>query len=246
MSPLAQQIGRITGVTVTALLLVSAAVAGYMMTPRQRPCVSLDYIITDADERLYITEGELNRLLLSKELYPVGRALPVGALHRIERAVTDHPMVRHAECYCTPRQQMRIRLSQRVPVLRVETPVEEYFIDADRRVMPFRETVRDTVLTVRGYVSPVEAAGELTTFALWLADNPYWQRRVHHVYVQSHYRIYLYMRGGQPRVLLGTISGYERKLAKLRKFFDNSPEEILRKPYQEWDIRFRGQVIGRL
>ena len=40
-------------------------------------------------------------------------------------------------------------------------------------------------------------------------------------------------------------SPFERKLKKLRTFYENSPEEIKAKSYTELDIRFKGQVIGR-
>ena len=54
------------------------------------------------------------------------------------------------------------------------------------------------------------------------------------------------MRGeNQPRVVMGAMHGYERKLKKLRTFYRNSPEEVKAKNYTELDLRFRGQVIGR-
>ena len=54
------------------------------------------------------------------------------------------------------------------------------------------------------------------------------------------------MRGeNQPRAVLGNMSRYEQKLAKLRTFLEKSPEEVQAKQYAELDLRFRGQVIGR-
>ena len=110
------------------------------------------YTVVDSDERSYVTERELTQLLKAADLFPVGRTLDVGSLHRIESAVRKHPMVRTAECYLTPRNEVRIRLTQRVPLLRVQTPVETYLIDTDRRVMEARACVKDKVPVVTGNI----------------------------------------------------------------------------------------------
>ena len=58
--------------------------------------------------------------------------------------------------------------------------------------------------------------------------------------------IYLYIRGEKAtRVVMGNLRNYESKLAKLRTFLENSEEATRDKEYYEYDVRFRGQVIGR-
>ena len=91
----------------TALLLVGAVISGFRMTPTDAPCVSMRYLIEDKAERMYLTESELNMLLYAEDVYPLGRKLNLVSLHRIERAIKAHPMVRTAECYLTPRNEVR-------------------------------------------------------------------------------------------------------------------------------------------
>lgn len=246
MSTTAQIIWKTTGIAITAGLLIAAVISGVRMTPSEEACSSLRYIIKDSDERMYLTEAELSRLLQSEQLYPVGRHPDRGMLHRIERTIVSHPMVRTAECYMTPRNEMRIRITQRVPLLRVQTPGDTYLIDTDRRVMPVRAAVTDSVLIARGAVGVQIASKQLADFAEWLENEPYWSSHVDHLYVQNPHKIYLCLRGAnKPRVLIGPMRGYERKLKKLRVFIENGAEAIKDKQYQELDIRFRGQVIGR-
>ena len=140
---------------------------------------------------------------------------------------------------------MRVRLTQRVPLLRVMTASDTYLIDEDRQVMPAMAVVKDSVLVVRGAVGVQIASGALGDFAEWLQTNKYWRERVRYVYVQSPQMVYLYLRGGLPRVVLGNMQGYERKLAKLRTFLDEGTEAMAGKKYTELDVRFRGQVVGR-
>lgn len=228
-------------------LMVAATMWGYQSRPTDVPCTALEYIISDSEDRLYLSETELTALLQQEDIYPVGRKLNIVSLQRIENAIKRHPMVRTAECYLTPRQVVRIKLTQRVPVLHVQTALENYFIDSDRKVMPARNAIRDKVLIVTGTVGVQTAAGVMTDFALWLDDEDYWQERIHHVELKSPQMVYVYYRdnGRIDKAVLGSMRHYDRKLRKFRTFLQNRSPDIQEKNYTEYDLRFKGQVIGR-
>lgn len=246
MSHSASIVWKCIAIGIMFSLLLAAIVWGYRMRPGHRPCVSLEYIIEDENERMYLSRKELNTLLLAHDIYPVGKAMDSLPLYRIEQTIQKHPMVRTAECYLTQDDKMKIRLTQRVPLLRVQTLNETYFIDTDRRVMQARSTVKDQVPVVTGVVAVRMASQQLADFARWIQQNQYWRERIRYVRVQSPQMMYVYLRGeNQPRVVLGEISNYASKLNKLRLFIENSPKDIHRENYTELDVRFRGQVIGR-
>lgn len=246
MSNTARIIWSSIGVTLVAAMLITAVILGVRMKPSDVPCRSLTYLIEDRDARMYLTENELNQLLQTEKIYPVGRTIDQGLLFRIEKTILHHPMVRTADCYVTPRSEVRVRLTQRIPLLMVAIPGDAYFVDTDRRAMPIRASVRDTVMVATGAVGPQLASHQLADFAEWLQDNKYWHSRIRHVHVKTPQMIYLYLKGeNQPRVVLGSMHRYEQKLAKLRTFLDNSAEAIKDKHYTEYDVRFKGQVIGR-
>ena len=200
----------------------------------------------DADERMYLTEGELNALLRAEGIYPVGQMMNTVSLHRIERSIGHHPMVRTAECYITPRNEVWVQLTQRVPLLRIQTPHEHYIIDTDRRVMQARAAVKDSVPVVVGNISPGMATSSLSDFAEWLQSNRYWRKHIHHLYVQNPYMIYVYLCGEEkPRVVMGSMRDYEHKFAKLRAFIEDGADETSGQQYRELDLRFKGQVVAR-
>ena len=233
-------------------LLIAAVVSGYKNRPAEQECRSLRYMIEDREERLYLTEIELTQLLRAKDLYPVNRVVAPTTLHQIEKTIAQHPMVRTAQCYITPRGEMRIRITQRVPLLRVQTPIEVYYIDTDRRMMPSRESIKDRVPVVTGNVGVTQASNSLADFALWLQKNDYWRPRIHHLQVQNPQMVYIYLHLNNDseavtfhRVVLGPMRGYEAKLNKLRVFMEDGKEALKDKHYRELDLRFRGQIVGR-
>lgn len=229
-----------------AALLIGAGIAGYKLTPSDTLCVAIEYWLEDLDERAYVTENELDAVLKANNIYPVGKALNLVSLHRIENTLRHHPMVRTAECYLTVDHKVVVELTQRVPVLRVKTPLETYLIDTDRKVMEARPVVKDKVLVVTGNVGPQMACTQLADFAEWLQNDAYWSARIHHLQVLSPRMVHLYLNGeNQPRIVLGTMDRYEQKLNKLRTFLENGQQATQDKHYDELDIRFKGQVIGR-
>ena len=233
------------GVAVVAAMLVAALIWGKQETPNTAVCRSIEYTIADEDERQYVSPRELNIVLDQAGQYPVGKAMNTISLQAIERTIRAHSMVRTVECYLTPRHEVRVRLTQRVPLLRVVTASDTYLIDEDRKVMPAKAVVKDSVLIVRGNIGAQLASGAIADFTEWLQDNRYWREQVRYVYVQSPQMVYLYLRGGQPRVVMGNMNEYKRKLVKLRTFFEEGTEALQDKHYTELDVRFRGQVIGR-
>lgn len=243
-------IGASVGVILMATVMVLAVVWGYRSRPTEQPCAALVYVIEDRNERMYLTENELTAMLRAQDIYPVGRQMNRVSLHRIERCIAQHPMVRTAECYMTVTNEVKIRITQRIPLVRVQAPTDMYFIDTDRRVMPVRNAIRDEVLVVTGTIGAQTAAGVMADFANWLKKEAYWRERIHHLYVASPNLVYVYLRDGNggvrpTRLVLGSMRGYERKLNKMRVFYLNIPQEIKDKNYTEYDLRFRGQVIGR-
>ena len=128
------------GISVVAAIVVAALIWGVRETPNTVKCESIRYTIEDLDERQYVTERELNGLLEKEGQYPVGKALRNISLQGIERTIRAHDLVRTTECYLTPRKEVRVRLTQRVPLLRVMTASDTYLIDEDSDAVRLRDS----------------------------------------------------------------------------------------------------------
>lgn len=238
----------------TSLILRTALVAGLLILlgvsagigrsqQRDEKCQRLVCRIVDADERAYVDEAELVALLKRHNAYPVGEYLHRVNLQQMENLVREHPMVRTAECYTSEDGSVRLRITQRVPLLKVVTANEAYFVDTDRKRMPVREEVRDTVLCVTGKVGEQTATGHIADFAEWLQDNVYWQPRIATLEVQDPRHVRLHQRRKGETILLGELDGYERKLQNAKRFYLQT--QCIDKPhYTALDLRFRSQVVG--
>lgn len=230
-----------------AILLIVAIVWGKKRTPKTVECASIEYQILDGKKRQYVDSCELNLLLEKEHLYPVGKPIGKVSLHRMEQLIKAHPMVRTAECFLTPQNKLIVQLTQRVPLLLVETEKETYYIDTQRNKMEARMTIKDKVLKVQGQVTEEMASTDLADMAVWLKSNAYWQNQLGHIEMQDSTTMYVCLSDTtQPRVLMGEIDGYASKLEKLRVYLEKGGEATKDKHYTELDLRFKGQVIGRI
>ena len=240
------RVGRIIGLTLLMAIAVTALILALTLPAKKADpllCQTCHIVIEDEQERQYLTETELMQLLQNKHLYPVGKCVDSLSLHAIEELVLEHPMVRTSQCYITPQGQLYVCLSQRVPLLKVITGQNTYFVDTDRLYMPSRSSITTKVLSVTGQPTEAMTCGPLAEMALWLQRNSFWSERIKQIYVRDENYISLIQNDG-PRLILGKTDDYRRKMSKLQTFYEQYPAPQDSIPYSALDARFLGQVVG--
>ena len=231
-------------VVVGLVALLAVAVGTSRGKDREERCKELVCKIADEDERSYVSEQELFTLLKQHNAYPVGEYLHRINLQHMENIIRQHPMVRTAECYTAEDGTARIRVTQRVPLLKVVTADEAYYIDTDRRKMPLRASIHDTVLIAMGKVGFEMASTVLADFAEWVQEDDYWRARIEAIDVRLPKQVCIKQTGKQEDLMIGDLMGYAGKLEKAEVFYRRTAS--MEKPrYRTLDLRYRGQVVAR-
>ena len=241
-----QSVWRIIGLTVFLSLLVGGVIAGLVWTQhRAEPvvCRQCTIVIEDEQERQYVSTDELVRLLQAKHLSPEGKNMTELSLQQIEEQMRAHPMVRTAQCVLTPQGTLFITVTQRVPIVHVQTDADRYYVDADRTRMPERETVNTSVMKVTGTLTESDACGPVADMVLWITNSAYWHDKIASVYVSEAKNITLTRHEGT-RLLIGTHERYKNKLNKLQAFYQHYPSLTDSVSYRALDARYAGQVVG--
>ena len=230
-------------VVVGLVALLALAVGTSRGKDREERCKELVCKIVDKDERLYVSEQELFTLLKQHNAYPVGEYLHRINLQHMENIIRQHPMVRTAECYTAEDGTARIRVTQRVPLLKVVTADEAYYIDTDRRKMPLRSSIHDTVPVAMGKVGFEMASTVLADFAEWVQEDDYWRAHIEAIDVRLPKQVCIKQTGKQEDLMIGDLMGYAGKLEKAEVFYRRTAS--MEKPrYRTLDLRYRGQVVA--
>jgi len=111
--------------------------------------------------------------------------------------------------------------------------------------MPIRESVTTPVLLAEGNIGERMACNELADLAVWLQESDYWRGRIRNIHVTGPKYVYLVQEPDGTKLILGEVGGYVRKMRKLQKLYENVFDQIGWQTYDEIDLRFNGQVVGR-
>ena len=234
--------------TVVTTVCCAAVLAGGIWCSRQVDaslCTQVDIVVEDSLSRQYVDAMELEGYLKARGCYALTKAMSEVDCHMIEQALLKHEMIRTASCYKTPFGAVRIRVTQRVPVLCVKTAEGNYLVDADRRVMPYRSGMKLDVPVFTGAISKCAATEEYYDFVLWLQDNSYWGERIRDVYVRNPKLVVLSQKDYSAKIVLGKLDGYEEKLARLRSLYKKGFDVLGYPECRELDLRYAGQVVRR-
>ena len=241
---------KVTKVLLTVVTTVCcvAVLVGGIWCSRQADmslCTQVDIVVEDSVSRQYVDAMELEGYLKARGCYALTKAMSEVDCHMIELLLLKHEMIRTASCYKTPFGAVRIRVTQRVPVLCVKTAEGNYLVDADRRVMPYRSGMKLDVPVFTGAISKCAATEEYYDFVLWLQDNSYWGERIRDVYVRNPKLVVLSQKDYSAKIVLGKLDGYEDKLARLRSLYKKGFDVLGYPECRELDLRYAGQVVRR-
>ena len=194
----------------------------------------------------FLNVNEIQSGLRKQNLYPVGMPMRRISTQAIEDGMLANDMVRSARCYKRGDTIVELYVEQRMPILRVLSDGETYYVDADRKRMPVCSGVRTNVIWVRGHIGEQMAKEEIADFVVWLNDNSYWQPRIRRIEIREGKQAVLRQSEGEPVILLGRVTDYEQKLHKVRVFIEEMSAGGGAVPaYRELDARFDGQIVGR-
>ena len=234
--------------TIAVVISWGAVVVGGAWCSAQHddsPCSELRIVVEDSLKRQFVETDELEGFLKRSDHYPLSKAMALIDCHAIEGYMMNHEMVRSAACYKSPFGCVYVCVTQREPVLKVVGNDGCYYVDSDRRVMPLRKQIEADVPVFRGAISKRAASEEYFDFVQWLNSNHYWGERIQDIYVYNTRYLVLSQKDLHAKIVLGDLSGYADKLAKLQKLYTQGFEKIGYPEYREYDLRFAGQVVGR-
>jgi cell division protein FtsQ len=98
---------------------------------------------------------------------------------------------------------------------------------------------------ITGAINQRAAAEEYYDFVQWLKGDSYWGERIKNIHVRNPKYVVLSQKEYATNIVLGSLDGYEAKLARLRSLYKKGFDVIGYPECRELDLRFTGQVVRR-
>lgn len=204
---------------------------------------SVQIEIEGLEEYHFITQEEIEELIYSE--YPFLDSLYCKEINKslLEESLDNHPSIHKAEVYSTLTGILRINISQKRPVFRVQHSDRAYYVDASGGVMPLSPHYSAEVPLVTGHLTP-QSESMIYDFLTGLEDDEYYQNFFHGIDVAEDGTWTLYPRLAEHHVLLGEPKDLENKLSRLQTFYERTWDTPLIKEFKSLNLSFDDQVVG--
>ena len=213
----------------------------------EEKCADVILVVEDNPNARFIDKKGVEALLKEGNLYPKGEKMVDIDTRQIEDIISQNPFIENVECYKTPDCKLSLHVVQRTPVMFIMPDNgDSYFIDAKGSVIPAANyPVNMPVAT--GNISKEYAAKQLADFACFLRGDKFWNQQVEQVNVivdRNNKRVVeIVPRVGNHIVYLGAIKGYQKKLKRLRTFYEKAMKEVGWNKYKRINLEFDNQII---
>ena len=162
----------------------------------------------------------------------------------LERELAKHPLIDEVECYKTPSGKLCVEVSQRIPILRVMSANgENYYLDNKGTVMPPDAKCVAHLAIVTGRVEKSFAMRDLYKFGVFLQNNKFWEAQIEQIHVLSDKDVELVPRVGDHIIYLGKLDGFERKLERMKAFYERGLNQVGWNKYSRISVEFSNQII---
>lgn len=206
-------------------------------------CEGMEIVLRDSLEKHFVTDGDLVYLLKQAKLYPVKTPMNEINTEEIEEKLLSNNMISKVEAYKTPSRLIKLEIEQKMPILRVNSPTGNYYVDNLGSMMPLSRHYVAHVLVASGQIDEKLALGDLYRFALFLEEDDFWNDWIGQIYVDSDNNVELIPRVGNHKVVLGTFDDYQTKLENLRLFYEQAIPKVGWEKYSEINLKYKNQIV---
>ncbi len=223
-------------------LYIILALTCFTVHPDDASCNGVDVVIEDGGYGI-LTVNDIESLLRKKNLLPSGKMMNKISCSEIENAIKVSSLIEDCQCFKTHSDMVGIKVVCKIPIMQVfDKDGREFYIDKHGSIINGVPTAL-YLPVASGDIERDMSNKELLELALFLHDNRFWREQIEQIYFNSAREILLVPRVGNHIVELGKIDDIEKKLDKLKEFYDRGLNKIGWNKYSKLNIEFDNKVI---
>lgn len=237
---------KILSIVAAILLLGYLLFAVFVTNDRKQDlsCHQLLVVIKDSMERDFLNEKDIIAILKNAEIYPVNLPLIQINTEAIKQQLLTNELIATANVYKTPSGNIKIEITQKMPILRVFSGETSYYVDELGSVMPADFRYATYLPVANGSIEKSLATADLYEFALFLHKHDFWDNQIEQIYVHPNNEVELIPRVGNHRIILGDFEDFKEKMNKLQLFYEQAVPKLGWDKYEIINLRYKNQIVG--
>ncbi len=190
----------------------------------------------------FLTPADIRRILTEQQLNPVGKKLADVNLRNMEERLEAQELIDNAEAYKTLGGNVKLSIKERVPVMRVMTNGQDYYVDRDGKALRNTGYVFNLVVAT-GSISQTYASRVLAPIGRIIMADDFWRNQIEQIHVLPDSTIEMVPRVGEHIIYIGRPIGVTKKLERLRKFYRYGLSQAGWNKYKRISVEFNNQIV---
>ena len=191
----------------------------------------------------FLTPDEVRRILTTNGQNPTGHTMESVNLRTMEERLQAQELIDHAECYKTQEGTVNIRVTERVPVVRVMAQNgDDYYVDKDGQIMQ-NTGYSCNLVVATGSISRPYACQHLASVGRTLIEDDFWRDQIVQLNVLPDSTLEMVPRVGGHIIYIGKPVDIDRKLDRLRKFYAYGLTQAGWNKYSRISVEYANQIV---
>lgn len=193
------------------------------------------------ENRLFITEAAVSKLLIQNQHTVTGQPKDIIDLNELEIALNSNPMIKKAEVFMSVNGELSAEIEQKRPIARVHTNAS-YYIDDEGSYMPLSSNYAARVPLVTGNIKKNNLE-MVFRFAKAVDEDAFLKKHVIEIRQNDDNTIDFKIRKSNFTVHLGTLKQLEKKINNFKAFYQKAFKDNILDNYKLVNLKFDKQVI---
>lgn len=223
-------------------------------------CNGVKITLLDSLQNRFVTQTEVLEILDGFMGENKGKRVDEIDLNIAEMLLNQRSAIKESQVSITRAGQLRIDITQRKPVLRIQTQNGGFYVDESQYIFPLVPSFTSYVPIVSGNIpfaidenyrgmANNDTGGwmkQIMELGNFISLDPFWNAQIEQIYVDRNGDIILSPRVGDHKIIFGDLKDIEVKFNKLYTFYKNIAPEKGWEKYSTINLKYRDQIVCKI
>ena len=216
-------------------------VLSFTNSKHQKQLVSLYEINIEFAEERFVNHELVIDFMLENGISFDSVSLNQFQLEALEQFLEYYPSIENVEVFTSQEGDVSIDIVQRKAVVRIITKDDNYYLDANGKIMPISKHYTPRVLVASGNVSE-QNHQEIFDFVNIINESEFWKAQI----TQLHFidnEVILIPRVGEQKIYFGLLTRVNEKLDNLYQFYQQAMPVKGWQTYSDISLKYNNQIV---
>ena len=159
----------------------------------------------------------------------------------LEQCLSKHPAIENVEVFADLEGNVGVNILERIPIVRVITESDDYYLDANAQRMPISQCYTPRVLIANGNVTEKDRRN-ISDFVNIINKSQFWRAQITQLYLIDNECI-LIPRVGDQKIHFGLLTNINEKLNNLYSFYKQAMPVKGWQSYSDINLKYNNQIV---